>query len=33
VTGKPILFIGTGQEYTDLVEFKPEIILDALFGE
>ncbi len=33
VTGKPILFIGTGQEYDDLVEFRPEILLDALFGD
>ncbi len=33
VTGKPILFLGTGQEYEDLVEFKPEIILNALFGD
>lgn len=33
VTGKPILFIGTGQNYDDLVEFKPEIIIDALFGD
>jgi fused signal recognition particle receptor len=33
VTGKPILFLGTGQSYEDLVEFKPEIILNALFGD
>ncbi len=33
VTGKPILFLGTGQGYEDLVEFKPEIILNALFGD
>ena len=33
ITGKPILFLGTGQEYDDLVEFKPEIILNALFGD
>ncbi|MFH1821179.1 MAG: signal recognition particle-docking protein FtsY [Methanobacteriota archaeon] len=33
VTGKPILFLGTGQEYDDLVEFKPDIILNALFGD
>lgn len=33
VTGKPILFLGTGQEYDDLKEYRPEIILDALFGE
>ncbi len=33
VTGKPILFLGTGQRYEDLVEFKPEIILNALFAD
>lgn len=33
VTGKPILFLGTGQGYGDLVEFKPEIILNALFSD
>jgi len=33
VTGKPILFLGTGQNYEDLVEFKPEIILNALFAD
>lgn len=32
-TGEPILFLGTGQEYEDLVKFEPEIILDALFPE
>lgn len=32
-TGKPILFLGTGQDYRDLVKFEPEIILDALFPE
>ena len=32
-TGQPILFLGVGQEYDDLVEFKPEILLDALFPE
>ncbi len=32
-TGKPILFLGTGQDYGDLVKFEPEIILDALFPE
>ena len=29
---KPILFIGTGQAYTDLVEFKPEYILKRIVG-
>ncbi|MEM2874824.1 MAG: signal recognition particle-docking protein FtsY [Candidatus Hadarchaeales archaeon] len=33
VTRKPILFIGTGQGYDDLLEFNPRIILDALFGD
>ena len=33
VTGKPIIFLGTGQGYEDLVEFKPEIILNALFED
>jgi len=33
VTGKPILYLGTGQGYDDLIEFKPELILDALFAE
>ncbi len=27
---KPILFIGTGQEYEDLVEFRPEYIIDRV---
>ncbi len=30
VTGKPILYLGTGQEYDDLKEFKPELILESL---
>ncbi|MBW2996239.1 signal recognition particle-docking protein FtsY [Candidatus Woesearchaeota archaeon] len=30
VTGKPIVFIGTGQEYEDLKEFNPEIIINSL---
>ncbi len=33
VTGKPILFLGTGQHYEDLVEFKPELLLQAIFAE
>lgn len=32
VTGKPILFLGTGQDYDDLEEFDPERIVDLLFG-
>jgi len=33
VTGKPILFLGTGQDYGDLEPFDPEDIVDALLGE
>jgi len=33
VTGKPILFLGTGQEYDDLERFDPERIVDQLLGE
>ncbi len=33
VTGKPILFLGTGQGYDDLVEFVPEKIVDILLGD
>ncbi|MFH1587032.1 MAG: signal recognition particle-docking protein FtsY [Candidatus Diapherotrites archaeon] len=29
---KPIVFIGTGQRYEDLVEFKPEYILDRVIS-
>jgi len=32
VTGKPILFLGTGQEYGDLEQFDPEEIVDSLFS-
>ncbi len=27
---KPVLFIGTGQEYTDLIKFTPEFIIDRI---
>lgn len=30
VTRKPIIFIGTGQEYDDLEEFEPQIVLESL---
>lgn len=30
VTGKPIIFLGTGQGYGDLQPFSPEIIVDSL---
>jgi fused signal recognition particle receptor len=32
VTGKPILFLGTGQDYDDLERFDPEAIVDQLLG-
>jgi len=32
VTGKPILFLGTGQDYGDLERFDPEEIVDRLIG-
>ncbi|MFP4005189.1 MAG: signal recognition particle-docking protein FtsY [Candidatus Hadarchaeia archaeon] len=32
-TGKPILFLGTGQGYEDLVEFDPEIIVDNIIPD
>jgi fused signal recognition particle receptor len=30
VTGKPILFLGTGQDYADLERFDPETVVDRL---
>ncbi|MFB6302670.1 MAG: signal recognition particle-docking protein FtsY [Haloferacaceae archaeon] len=33
VTGKPVLFLGTGQGYDDLERFDPEAIVDDLLGE
>jgi len=32
VTGKPILFLGTGQGYEDLQRFDPEELVDSLLG-
>ena len=32
VTGKPVLFLGTGQGYDDLTEFDPERLVDDLLG-
>ncbi|MFB6074973.1 MAG: signal recognition particle-docking protein FtsY [Haloarculaceae archaeon] len=32
VTGKPILFLGTGQGYDDLERFDPEAVVDQLLG-
>lgn len=31
--GRPILYIGTGQDYDDIEEFNPEKIVDRLFSE
>ena len=33
VTGKPILYIGTGQGYEDLERFNPNKIVDSILGE
>ena len=33
VINKPILFIGTGQSYDDLMEFKPEWMINLIFEE
>ncbi|SNZ11784.1 signal recognition particle-docking protein FtsY [Natronoarchaeum philippinense] len=32
VTGKPILFLGTGQGYDDIEQFEPEDLVDRLLG-
>jgi len=32
VTGKPILFLGTGQGYDDIEPFDPEELVDRLLG-
>ncbi|MBP1921572.1 fused signal recognition particle receptor [Halorubrum alkaliphilum] len=32
VTGKPILFLGTGQGYDDIARFDPEALVDSLLG-
>ncbi len=33
ITGKPVLFLGVGQDYTDLVKFEPKWLVDRLLGE
>ncbi|WP_458187749.1 signal recognition particle-docking protein FtsY [Haladaptatus sp. NG-WS-4] len=33
VTGKPILFLGVGQEYDDLERFDPETLVERLLGD
>lgn len=32
VTNKPIIFLGTGQEYDDLKEFDDKVLLESIFG-
>ena len=29
---KPILFLGTGQSYSDIMEFKPEWMVEQIIG-
>ena len=31
--GKPILFLGTGQGYEDILPFEPRIVVDELLGD
>ncbi|ADG13696.1 signal recognition particle-docking protein FtsY [Methanocaldococcus infernus ME] len=31
--GKPILYLGVGQRYEDLIEFSPDFIIKKIFGE
>lgn len=31
--GKPILFLGTGQGYDDIMPFKPRVVVDELLGD
>lgn len=33
VTGKPIIFLGVGQDYPDLVKFDPEWLVNRLLGD
>ena len=33
ITGKPVLFLGVGQTYPDLVKFEPQWLVDRLMGE
>lgn len=33
ITGKPVLFLGVGQNYPDLVKFEPKWLVDRLLGE
>lgn len=31
--GKPLVFLGVGQEYSDMKPFTPELIIDEIFGD
>jgi len=33
VTGKPVLFLGTGQDYDDLVKFDSDWLIERIFGD
>lgn len=33
VINKPIIFLGTGQSYSDIMEFKPDWMVEQVFGE
>lgn len=33
IINKPILFLGTGQSYSDIIEFHPEWMMEQVFGE
>lgn len=33
ITGRPVLFLGVGQTYPDLVKFEPKWLVDRLMGE
>lgn len=33
ITGKPVLFLGVGQNYPDLIKFEPKWLVDRLLGE
>ncbi len=31
--GRPIMFLGTGQEYTDIIPFDPKTVVSYLLGD
>jgi len=31
--GKPLVFLGVGQEYSDMIPFTPDLIINEIFGE